>query len=141
VRRGGLDIKQNSCEATLLERTGWSLTNTVARKRPPRLRASFQRLRGIFFSAQPPLLVRRGLALNETGRLIDSHLGDHRFFVQSQLTVTVHGLPVEPSMPVRVTEREVAFTPVLIARLADFNAETFQTFILRIHIIDLSLDV
>jgi hypothetical protein len=40
-----------------------------------------------------------------------------------------------------VTEREVAFAPVLIMRIADFDAEALQAFMLGIHIVDLNLHV
>jgi hypothetical protein len=58
-----------------------------------------------------------------------------------RLAVAVRGLPIEPCMPVGVTERKVALTPVLIAKLADLHAQTFQTRMLRVDVIDLNFDV
>src|SRR5262245_49766350 len=64
--------QENAAELPLTERPGWSLTNTVARKRPPRLRASFGSFAAFSFSAQPPLLTRRGMSLTQTRRPIHS---------------------------------------------------------------------
>jgi hypothetical protein len=48
----------------------------------------------------------------------------------AELTVGVRGLPIEPRMSVRIMEREVALTPVLIDKLTDVYTEPFFSSVL-----------